>query len=147
VEPDGLTNQLSLEVVYHDEHLIEVECRVAVGEWSGVARGYSTQRDLEGFASHLHQFGETLRGPAEWTAGDDSGGMIALRFYTIDKSGHTRCHVRLATNPPTEHRAEEVWRFAAELPTEPGLVITFARQLKRVAAVLDGQAVLAGVEF
>jgi hypothetical protein len=92
------------------------------------------------------QFGETLREPVAWQAGADNGiGLIGLRFYTIDRSGHVRCHVRLASEAATEHRPEEIWQFAAEMPTETGLVVAFARELSRVAEELQGQAVLIGV--
>jgi hypothetical protein len=145
VDDDSPVNRLSLEVVYDDEHLIQVECRVAVDDWSGVARAYTTQDDLRTFADVARRFGETSHGAAAWEAGaDNSVGMVGLRLYTIDRSGHIRCHVRLASSAPTEHRPEEIWRFAAELPTEAGQVIAFARQLAHVAEELRGQAVLEG---
>jgi hypothetical protein len=146
VDTDFPPNQLLLEVVYHDEHLIQLECRVAVDGWSGVARAYSTQEALGNLADVLEQFGQALRPPADWEEGDDTGtGLIALRFYTIDRFGHVGCQVRLASVTPTEHRPEQVWRFAAEVSTEPGLVVAFAGQLKRVARELHGQAILDGI--
>src|SRR4051812_16978883 len=138
-------DQLSLEVVDDDEHLIQVECRVAVGGWSAVARAYTTPDELRALASAAGQFAEALRGPVEWEAGADNGiGLIGLRLYTIDRAGHIRCHVRLASDAPTSARPEEIWRFAAELPTEPGQVTAFARLLGGVAEDLRGQAVLDG---
>src|SRR5262245_61815230 len=137
-------DQLTLEVVYDDEHLIQVECRVAVGSWSGAARAYTTPDELRALAGAAGRFAETLGEPVAWEAGRDYGtGLIGLRLYTIDRSGHIRCHARLASDAPTHGRPEEIWRFAAELPTEAGLVAAFARQLGGVAEELRGQAVLA----
>jgi hypothetical protein len=138
-------DHLSLEVVYDDEHLIQVECRVVVGSWAGTARAYTTPDDLRAFAGAAGDFAESLREPVEWEAGNDNGiGLIRLRLYTVDRAGHVRCHVRLASEAPTTGRPEEIRRFAVELPTESGLVAAFARQLGRVAEELRGQAVLAG---
>jgi hypothetical protein len=148
VDTDGPADQLSLEVVYEDEHLIQVECRVKFGDWSGAARAYVRQDDLRAFASAARRFGETLRGPAAWEAGKDNGvGLVGLRFYTIDRSGHIRCYVRLASDAPSPCRPEEIWRFAAEVPTEAEQIIAFARQLDRVTEELRGQAVLAIIPF
>jgi hypothetical protein len=145
--PDETANQLSLGVVYHDEHLIELRCRVAFNGWVAIARAYTTQGELRQFAASTKQFGETLKGPAELDAGDDNGGgLVALRFYVINRAGHIRCHVRLALgHVPTDHRPEEVWQCAIELPTEAGLVLNFGNQLKNVAKTLSGTAELATV--
>lgn len=138
-------DQLSLAAVYDDEHLIQMECRMAVGGWSGITRAYTNQNDLRTFAEAAEQFGKTLGSSIAWEAGADAGiGLIGLRLYTIDRSGHIRCHVRLASDD-TRHRPPELWHFAVELPTEAGLVITFALHLARVAEELRGQAVLPGV--
>src|SRR5262245_56375078 len=78
-------NQLSLSVVYQDEHLVQVECRTAVGGWSGVARAYTTWDDLRALAGMAQQFAESLGAPVAWEAGEDNGiGLVGLSFYTID---------------------------------------------------------------
>jgi hypothetical protein len=138
-------NQLSLRVVYQDEHLIQVQCCVTVDGWSGVANAYTTSADLSSLASTLQDFSSTLRGPVTWEAGADNGiGFVGLRFYAVDRSGHIRCHVRLASQAAAE-RPEEICRFAAEMPTEAGLIVAFVRQLTHVLTEFQGQAVLAGV--
>jgi hypothetical protein len=78
MESGGAVDYLSLEVVYDDEHLIQVECRIAVRGWSGVARAYTTQDDLQTFAEVARRFGETSQGQGAWEAGaDNSIGMVA----------------------------------------------------------------------
>jgi hypothetical protein len=74
-------DQLTLEVVYHDEHLIQVECRVAVGSWSGAAHAYTTPDDLRELAGAAGRFAEALGEPVAWEAGGDDGiGLIGLRL-------------------------------------------------------------------
>jgi len=97
--------QVSLEVVYVDEHLLQLRCRVTVGEWSGQARAYTTQGAIRTLANDLRRFGESLRGQSRWEAGADNGiGLIGLHLYCVNRAGHIACHVRLASDTATEHR-------------------------------------------
>jgi hypothetical protein len=143
-DANSLANELTLEVVYHDEHLIELRCQIAFDGWSGIAQACTTQGELQGFADMVKQFGENPKSPAELEAGADNGiGLIGLRFYVLNRSGHIRCHVQLASgNVNTPCRPEEIWRFAAEVPTESGLIVAFAKQLTSVAKTLKGTAIL-----
>lgn len=140
-------NQMTLEVVYDDEHLIELKCRVMVEEWAAIGNAYTTWDDLRKFADDLTRFGETLQATDAWEAGYDNGiGFIGLRFYTIDRSGHMRCHIRLASASVPTDRPEGIWRFAVELPVETWQVITFARQCVQLAENHTGQATLSGTQ-
>lgn len=135
---------LTMRVMHEDPHLIEVEVRVVAGDWSGTTRAYTTSDSL----------GEGARGLLAWAArphdqfaleaGADTGiGWVSLRWYTIDRSGHLVCHVRIATAEESS-RPEGVRRLALEFPTELGLVERFARQLASLAESDTGEAVLAG---
>jgi hypothetical protein len=139
-------NRLSLEVVCRDGELIEIECNVATDGWSGITRAWTQPDDIQKFACAAKHFAETLLGPAEWETGADNGiGLIGLRFYTINRAGRICCQVRLASKAAeTNCRPEEVWGFTAELPTESGFVIAFAKQLAEMVNKRRGRAELEG---
>jgi hypothetical protein len=121
---------LQLSVIYEDLHLIELRIRVAHGEWSAVSTAYVSRSFL----------GETGQAILHWIAapnellnveaGADTGiGWIVLQFYTIDRAGHVRCSVQLASKTRTDGpRSAETSRFSVELPTELGLIERFARE-------------------
>src|SRR5262249_55825367 len=114
-----LPREVSIEVVYVDEHLIELAATVGAGCWRGRATAYTVPTDVNRFADALLQFAGG--GPtATFEAGADNGiGLIALRFYRIDRSGHIAGHARLASGGvPTNHRPEQISRLAVEFGAE-----------------------------
>jgi hypothetical protein len=139
-----LPREVSIEVVYVDEHLIELAATVGAGHWRGRATAYTVPTDVSRFADALLQFADG--GPtAEFEAGADNGiGLIALRFYRIDRSGHIAGHARLASGGiPTDHRPERISRLAVEFGAEVWAVAQFARQLAELARTQNGRASLA----
>lgn len=137
-----MPRQISLAIVYAEEYLIGLEAIVAVGRWGGLARAYTTPTELLRFATALGEFAERLRGEAALEAGAENGiGLVALRFYTIDRAGHVACHARLASQGATE-RPEEVCRLAVEARAEPAAVAVFARQVATMAGDRSGRSAL-----
>ena len=139
------TPEISLEIVYADEHLLELEAIVRNGLWRGQAKAYTLPRDIATFATSLERFADGAVATAAFQAGDDTGiGLISLRFYRIDRAGHIACHTTLVTNDySTDHRPEEEWRLAVEAGAESWAVLQFARQLTCVASAEAGRASLA----
>lgn len=80
--------------------------------------------------------------PAEFEAGADNGiGLIALRFYRIDRSGHIAGHARLASgHVPTGGRPEQISRLAVEFGAEAWAVGQFAQHLLELARTQKGRA-------
>lgn len=139
-----LPDEVSIEVVYVDEHLIELAAVVGAGYWRGRATAYTVPADVARFADALLRFADGGP-PAEFQAGADTGiGLIGLRLYHTDRSGHIACHARLASgNVPTVHRPEQVSELAVEFGAEAWAVEQFARQLAEMARTQAGQASLA----
>jgi len=138
-----MEQQIALEVVYADEHLIELEARVGVGKWRGEARAYTTAQNIRAFSEQLEHFLSQITGEVAFQVGEENGiGMIALWFYTTDRARHIACQVRLASQTATEHRPEEVSKLALEASTEPAAVARFMRGLLTIAGKHSGQAVL-----
>lgn len=140
-----LTHEVSVEVVYKDEDLIELETVASAGHWRGRARAYTVPQDIAAFASALDRFVEGALGSADFTAGDDKGmGLLALRIYRVDRAGHIACHIRLASGGlPTDHRPEQVSQFAVEVSVEAWAVSQFSRHLAELARSQSGRASLA----
>jgi hypothetical protein len=139
-----LAREVSIEVVYVDEHLIQLAATVRAGHWRGRATAYTVPTDVNRFADALLQFADGGP-PASFEAGADNGiGQIALRFYRIDRSGHIAGHAQLASgHVPTDHRPEQVSRLAVEFGAEAWAIAQFARQLTELARTQTGRATLA----
>jgi hypothetical protein len=121
---------LQLGVIYEDVHLIELRIRVVHGEWSAVSTAYASHSLLTEVGEAILQWTEAPNEPLSIEAGADTGvGWTVLQFYTIDRAGHARCAVKLATKTRTDGpRPAETSRFAIELPTELGLIERFGRE-------------------
>jgi hypothetical protein len=121
---------LQLCVISEDLHLIELRIRVVHGEWSAVSTAYASPSFLTESGEAILHWAETPNEPLNIEAGEDTGiGWMVLKFHTIDRAGHARCAIKLATTPWLDGlRPAETSRFAIELPTELGLIERFARE-------------------
>ena len=137
-------HQVTVEIVYEDEDVIQIEAVVRGGEWRGRAKAYTVPTELHLFAERLLAFAAGKSASADFNVGEDNGiGLIVLRFYRVDRSGHTACHVRLASGDVSMgHRPEEVFRLSLELHAETWAIERFARQLSVLASTQSGKAIL-----
>jgi hypothetical protein len=137
----GSALEVSLEVVYDDEDMVELAAIVNARWWRGRCYAYTVPSDISRFAEALLKFADG--GPSTaFEAGADNGyGFIGLRFYRIDRSGHIAGHARLASSGVG--RSEQVSRLAVEFGTETWALIQFARQLADLAQTKKGRATLA----
>jgi len=121
---------LQLCVVYEDLHLIELRIRVVHGEWSAVSTAYVSRSFLAENGQAILHWIEAPNQLLNVEAGADTGiGWMVLQLYTIDRAGHARCFVKLASMTRTDSpRPAETSRFSIELPTELGFIERFARE-------------------
>jgi len=121
---------LGLNVVYEDQHLIELCVRVSHGKWSAESTAYVSLTFFSENGKAILDWVESPRQPLIIEAGAKTGiGWMVLHFYTIDSAGHARCAVELATKTLTAGaRPAETARFAIELPTELGLIERFGHE-------------------
>ena len=139
MEDLDLPHKVSLEIVYVDEHLMELEAAVNTGCWRGQARVYAVPQDHGTFAVELQHFCDAKVATAEFTAGADNGmGLIALRFNRIDRAGHMACYARLASR--RLHRTEQVSRLGVVFGAETWAILRFARQLTELSCKGSGRA-------
>jgi hypothetical protein len=144
VDDLNLAREMSIEVVYVDEHLIELAATIGAGQWCGRATAYTVPAEVARFADALLLFADGGP-PVAFEAGAETGiGLIGLRFYRTDRAGHIACNARLALGGvSSEHRPEQVSRLAVEFGAEAWAVERFARQLAEIARTQAGRAALA----
>ena len=136
-------NFVQLHVVYEDlPDLVELAVSVRHGGWSAQSTAYDSPSAFEEDARRLLEWVSSPVGTLQVTAGADTGtGLVALRFYVIDRAGHARCAVTLATRElARDARPEETRRFAIEVPTELGSVERFARECAALGSGLSRSA-------
>ncbi len=136
---------LSLGVIWYDDDIIELECRVVYRGFSGVSTCYTIPENMIAFADSLDSLAQTADGHATFDAGlEDGSKRIALRAYTIDLAGHLAIHVAMATDG-YDRRPEEVWRIELEMKTESWPMSKFAQQLRSVVDAREGVAFLPAI--
>jgi hypothetical protein len=140
MDEDALLQELSLEVVWFDEHLVELEAVVCAGNWRGRAKAYTGEESIAAFATALQEFTDGKATSAEYIAGADNGvGLIALRFYRVNRAGHVSlASGGLGANP----RPEEISRLAVEFSAEAWPLTRFAAELGELARARSGRAAL-----
>jgi hypothetical protein len=139
---------LRLRVVYRDlPNLIELGVHLIHSEWSAVSTVYTSPSLVVENGNRLLLWSKDPGEPLLIEAGADTGiGWMALEFYTIDRARHARCAIRLATKTRTDGpRPAETSRFAIELPTELGLIESFAREYIALGKDFGNQAQLNGI--
>jgi len=137
--------EIEIRVVYHDDDLIELETHIRVNDWCGVGRAYTSADDIRDKANGLVSWSHNPSQEFLIEAGADTGiGWLVLRFYIVDMAGHVACHVTLAS--PAYDRTQPVWRLALSIPSKPGLIERFAKELLAISEILQGKAILEGVQ-
>jgi hypothetical protein len=132
-------NFLTLEVVWKDEHILELEVTVSNKGYSGVARGYDTgehlqilARELEGFPkddqSMSYEIGESL-----------GSGTLSLSFCPITPSGLVGVKVSLESKGSIDCQNSTL---SLELLVEPNSIDVFQKYLATLAANQEGIAKL-----
>ena len=121
---------LQFRARYIDLDMMEISVRVFHGEWSAVSTAYTDLSFLTDNGNALLRWVEAPDQPLRIEAGADTGiGWMVLEFYTINRAGHVRCAITLASKTRTNGpRPAETSRFSIELPTELGLVERFGRE-------------------
>ncbi len=145
-EQEVYSPSITIRVVYQDlPDLIELETFVQARHWRGRATAYASPTALCNDAAALAAWARDPVNEFKVEAGADTGiGWLVLRFYTIDMAGHAMCQINLATSSSTR-RPAEVSRLTLAMPTEPGLIERFARQLASLSTTFAGEAVLKGL--
>jgi hypothetical protein len=162
---DGTMPQLSIEIVYHDEHLIEIMTAVTNGRYSGVTSIYIGEdgqelidfgNQLKGFPKSVNQveekeFGFTKKDKAEFQEMKrthpkikPASAYVGLKFYCIDQIGHPAVHVTIEEDTWAE-RTEASGKASFEMRFEPAQIDVFVNEIIELGKKKSGKATLAGI--
>jgi hypothetical protein len=157
--------QLSLEIIYHDEHLLEIRVSATNGRYSGVTSVYLNEdgqqlidfgNQLKGFPERIGQveeieFGFTQKYREEFQKLKEltppiepAIAYVGFRFYCIDSLGHTAVFVNLQEEVWSK-RAEAIGKVTFEMRFEPAQLDKFAEELVELGKKKEGMATLLGI--
>ena len=135
---------LSVEVVWKDEHMLEVEVTASNAFFRGTTRVYDTSESLIGLANQLVAFPIEKDSLFYQIGEKDSYAYCSFRFYPISDYGLVGIHIQLEENVSTVYREEEKSKLSLELLLESQSIDIFSKQLQSVASRQSGKAILEG---
>jgi hypothetical protein len=140
---DNPSQFLSIEVVYRDEHLIQLEIAFAFAEWSARAKGYSHRETASEFVEALEKFTKRLSGEVIFEDGSSAQiGFLCLKFYTTGTNRRLYCHLKLIGEPLDPREGIVPSMVSVELPLEAAALDVFVPALRRVIETQSGKATL-----
>src|SRR6266498_2054349 len=148
--------KLSVEVVYHDEHLMEILTTATNDRFSGVSIVYLSGsgrelidfgNQLKGFPKSINQIEEIEFGVAPKDQQDSQNAdtaYVGLKFYCIDGSGHPAVSLTLHEDRWSKRR-EASGKAGFEIRFEPAQLDKFAEEVIELGKNKEGIAILQGI--
>lgn len=119
-----IDNYLRLRVIWDDPDIFEIEVELRHSGWVVFSTLYASMHRVAADGASLKAWTFSPDSPHRIEFGADTGiGWLSLEFYKVDRAGHLRCRIQLATN---ETRRPTPWRCAMDIPTESAMVARFA---------------------
>jgi hypothetical protein len=138
-------DKLKFEVIWKDEHMIELRIYASNGRYSGITEVYEVSDSLLKFVYELNKFPFEKEKLSYSCGKKDSYAYFNMDFYKIGVSGICGVLITMEENVTTEYRKEEKDNLSMELIVEPNAIDTFCRELKSLAEKEEGIAVLKGI--
>ena len=139
------TPNLTIELVWEDTDLEELSIAANNGQYSGTAKVYFAQGDVQALANSIRGFPKTISHQETFAGGNETDYPFAkLVFRCADGSGHPSVHVALAETLYHQGRRLADNRVELELSFEPTALDDFCRELDLVAQRKNTRAVLRG---
>jgi hypothetical protein len=153
--------ELTFEIVYLSEDLLQVEIKASNGRFAGTTTFYTDTagKELAQFAEKLRGFpkaiGQTIRQEFGYAQNDldelkatriglkTSAFYARLDFISVDKKGHTAVDVILLEDNWTE-REEARGKASFELDFDPASLDQFVQELIEISESKTGKATLRG---
>ncbi|WP_233253996.1 hypothetical protein [Hymenobacter sedentarius] len=132
-----------MEVVWKDEHILEVEFTASNAFFKGTTQAYDTSESLSDLANKLVDFPDKEASIFHQAGAKDGYAYCSMRFYPIG-GGLIGVFIQLEENVSTAYRKEEKSKLALELIVEPNAIDNFYKQLKTMAHKQEGIALLVG---
>ncbi len=130
---------VSIEIVWRDVHMLELEIRVDTGEWAGRASAYASHDEPAQFAERVGEFVQLRAHEAHLALEVDKVAITILRY---DAVGHVGVCSKLSqtVHEPGLNRAP--FELFAIARSEMAQVDRFWRELQELARAQAGKAVL-----
>jgi hypothetical protein len=132
-------NFLNLEVVWKDEHILELEVTASNNGYSGVARGYDTGESLGILAKQLEGFPKNGQSIFYKIIESFPLGYLSISFCPIIPSGLVGVKVYLEKEGSIDCQNSNI---SLELLVEPSSIDIFQKYLATLAASQQGIAKL-----
>ena len=135
---------LSLEVIWKDEHMLELEVFASNMFFKGVTHVYDQAESLHQLSEQLLNYSNNSQ-PVFYESGQkNSYAYFSLRFYPVSPTGVIGVQIHLEEKVPTQYRPEEKSKLTLEVLTEPSAIDEFQKLLKTMAEKQSGKAQLNG---
>jgi hypothetical protein len=134
---------LSLEAIWHDDDAIELRVELAHDGFSGHSRIYTSEIALHEVADSLQHFNPVTDAEVTCTLGvPESWCYLKLRVYAYNRSMHLAAQVELAAGEVTFGQHHMPRMIALEMGTQLSLLDRFAADLRGIARISSGRAML-----
>lgn len=156
--------ELSFEVSYHDEHLIEILTATTNGRFSGASAIYldsdgqqliEMANRLKGFPKDVNQveeieFGSTQKDGNIFEAKSSTKTKVAtaylgLKFYCTNHAGHSVVSVKITEDSWSES-SEAIGKASFEIRFEPSQIDNFVKEVIELGKKKSGKATLKGIQ-
>ena len=135
--------ELCMEVLWRDEHLMEIQVTADNSEFRGVAAGYTTAEDLLEFLDQLAEFPRTVSHIAKFETLKVGGQTdVAVTLACRNNAGHVVLQTELQESEVAPHPRVTRQRANVVFEAEPMAIESFRCQLKRLAEEQAGTAIL-----
>lgn len=138
-------SRVEVELVWHDDVLLEIDVRIITPDWRGHETTYTTEEDLLEFARQADAFATGANETATFQAGyADRPPTINLLLRQLKSTGQIGCIVDLSNTDTIPSLPETPFKISAVIATEAEAVRRFSRQLDTMIANRNGVSVLLG---
>lgn len=123
---------INLEVIWSDEHVLEILCRCSNGHFSGEAKIYLDHDGLPELANALNGFPSATSNSRDFELGasrpEFAGGGVRMHFHCVDSLGHAAVDIKLRDESCKAFG--ENGSVALRIPLHPASVDAFIQRLR-----------------
>ncbi|MCW3074148.1 MAG: hypothetical protein JWP69_1217 [Flaviaesturariibacter sp.] len=135
---------LSLEIIWKDEHMVELEITACNKYFKGITQVYDQAECIYELAEQLIGFSGISETLFYESGKKDSYAYFSLKFYPVGTNGLIGVQINLEENVTTAFRPEEKSKLILEIIIEPSALDEFQKFLKTMAVKQSGKAQLVG---
>ena len=141
-----MTPHLSMEVIWQDDDMVEIDAAACTEHFAGRTQVYTTYDELRKLYASLGGFPQSVSSRVVFSAGQTgSYALLRVEFYCIDHAGHAAAQITMESNVATNSRPQEKHRVQLEMQFEPLAIDAFLNAMGRLISSQSGNATLQGI--